>query len=116
MATQDDVIKILGNAICIPRYFGQPLYFAHTGAPLTADKISHNNILLYDIYYQENKVLEGEQLEVLKNYILYYITAPCWTITPQKREQIQLECMAIKEEKDFNYVLDLMQDFGIDPF
>lgn len=95
----------------MPTFFSEPYY--RGGMPLPATDIhTHlNNQTIEEIklkYYEQKATKEEE--EVLKEYVLYYIAAPCFLLAYETKEQ---------EEKfkalPLDDLLDVLLDAGMDP-
>lgn len=93
----------------MPNYLGKPFY--EGGFPVTADRILIEGVSVEEMklkYFEEKASAEEEG--ILKEFVMYYIGAPCFVIEfdneaqKEKFKQMSLDSM-----------LDLLLDAGIDP-
>lgn len=94
----------------IPTVSGKPFYF--DGFPVRASNIYCKGTQMDKIKmkYLEREATKEEE-EELKEYVLYYITAPCFQFQFDSPEQEE----NFKTKMTLDNMLDLLLDSGIDP-
>ena len=92
MANQHQNIdyKELGDKIdYAPRLFGNLLYPTPLGTPFPWKNMSPTSSVVKS-YYAGHKLtggpLDGEDIKILREYLIYFIHAPCWTNIAMKTE------------------------------
>lgn len=93
----------------MPNFLGEPLYPG--GFPVPAINIFFEGVSVEQLklkYYQQTA--SEEELEILKNYVLYFIGAPVFHLPFDNKEQEEeFKKMSLDD------MLDLLLDAGIDP-
>lgn len=93
----------------MPTFLGQPLYPG--GAPVPAENIDVFGQTIEQIKYKYfSREATGEEKEILKEYVLYYIGAPIFLLSFENDSQEQyFKTMSLDR------ILELLLDAGLDP-
>jgi hypothetical protein len=86
-----------------------PLYWGNEQSGMMRDAVA--------AYY--NGAMSGSQVELLREYLIYYINAPCWQVAEEEQEKfkkLKQEATTLTTVEQFNHWLyECLVSFGLDP-
>jgi|SRR5579884_2916280 len=97
----------------IPAFYAPPLntplYWGNEQSGMMRDAVA--------AYY--NGAMSGSQVELLREYLTYYINAPCWQVAEEEREkfdQLKQATTTLTTVDQFSHWLyECLASFGLDP-
>lgn len=102
-----------------PEAFKIPkIYVSPTGGPLYW-RNETSGVLPAAVWAYLNESATGEQLELLGNYLEYYIHAPCWDIPgnafADELEELRQSSKTLRARQEIHDWIFRALDIGIDP-
>jgi len=111
-----------------PRLFGKLFYPAPLGTPFPWKNMSPTSSVVKS-YYTGHKLtggpLDEEDIKILREYLIYFIHAPCWTNIAMKTEDEEYCNTLLNRRKEsfelytvdkISEYLNTLLEFGLDPF